>query len=80
MEQIMRRCKEVKGTVNTLMTPREAAEFLRWSVSTLYTYASRRRLPSVKVGRSLRFRRSDLEKLVKAGERPALRSGGCNEG
>lgn len=70
---MMQRRKEEKGTVSTLMTPREAAEFLRWSVSTLYTYASKRRLPSFKVGRSLRFRRSDLEKLVNAGERPALR-------
>ena len=73
----MQRRKEEQvevSTLMTLMTPREAADFLRWSVSTVYTYASKRRLPSFKVGRSLRFRRSDLERLVKAGERPALRS------
>jgi len=56
-----------------LLTPREASDFLRWSLPTLYTYASRRKIPSVKIGRSLRFRRADLEKLVKAGLRPALR-------
>ena len=56
-----------------LMTPKEAADFLRWSLPTIYTYASRRRLPCVKIGRSLRFRRRDLEKIVKAGLRPALR-------
>ena len=56
-----------------LLTPRETAIFLRWSLATVYSYASRRRLPSVKVGRSLRFRRTDLERLVKAGLRPALR-------
>ncbi len=56
-----------------LLTPREASDFLRWSLPTLYTYASRRKIPSVKIGRSLRFRRTDLEKLVKAGLRPALR-------
>jgi len=56
-----------------LCTPAEAAQYLRWTVSTVYTAASRRKIPSVKVGRSLRFRRTDLEKLVKAGLRPALR-------
>lgn len=56
-----------------LLTPREAADLLRWSLPTIYTYAARRKLPTIKLGRSLRFRRSDLEKLIKAGERPALR-------
>jgi excisionase family DNA binding protein len=56
-----------------LLTPAEAASLLRWTVSTIYSAASRRKLPSIKVGRSLRFRRSDLEKIIKAGLRPALR-------
>ncbi len=56
-----------------LLTPQEAADFLRWSLPTIYTYAARRKLPTVKLGRSLRFRRADLERLVKAGLRPALR-------
>lgn len=47
-----------------LLTVHEAASYLRWSPATLYTLASRRKLPFVKVGRSLRFRRSDIEKLV----------------
>jgi len=51
----------------------DAAEYLGFSLATIYTKASRRQLPTVKVGRSLRFRRADLEKLVKAGLRPALR-------
>jgi excisionase family DNA binding protein len=56
-----------------LLKPAEAAEYLGLTVPTIYTKASRRQLPTVKVGRSLRFRRADLEKIVKAGLRPALR-------
>ena len=56
-----------------LLKPAEAAEYLGFTLPTIYTKASRRQLPTVKVGRSLRFRRADLEKIVKAGLRPALR-------
>ena len=56
-----------------LLTPAEATQYLRWTLSTIYTAAARRKLPSVKIGGSLRFRRSDLEKMEKAGLRPALR-------
>jgi|OpeIllAssembly_1097287.scaffolds.fasta_scaffold2532793_2 excisionase family DNA binding protein len=56
-----------------LLKPAEAAEYLGLTVPTIYTKASRKQLPTVKVGRSLRFRRADLDKLIKAGLRPALR-------
>jgi excisionase family DNA binding protein len=56
-----------------LLKPTEAADYLGFTLATIYTKASRRQLPTVKVGRSLRFRRADLEKIVKAGLRPALR-------
>ena len=56
-----------------LLKPAEAADYLGLTLATIYTKASRRQLPTVKVGRSLRFRRSDLERIVKAGLRPALR-------
>ena len=56
-----------------LLKPADAAEYLGLTLATIYTKASRRQLPTVKVGRSLRFRRSDLERIVKAGLRPALR-------
>jgi excisionase family DNA binding protein len=56
-----------------LLTPAECANYLGFTLSTVYTMASRRQLPSVKLGKkSLRFRRSDLDALVKAGLRPAL--------
>jgi excisionase family DNA binding protein len=56
-----------------LLKPADAAEYLGLTLATIYTKASRRQLPTVKVGRSLRFRRADLEKIVQAGLRPALR-------
>ncbi len=56
-----------------LLTPHEAADYLRLTLATVYSKACRRQLPTVKVGRSLRFRRADLDKLIKAGRRPALR-------
>jgi len=56
-----------------LLKPAEAADYLGLTLATIYTKASRRQLPTVKVGRSLRFRRADLDKLIKAGLRSALR-------
>src|SRR5207245_4259585 len=42
------------------------------SPRTLYKWAYAGRVPSVKIGRLLRFRRSDLERLIASGERPAF--------
>lgn len=47
-----------------LLKPAEAATYLGLTLATVYTQASRRQLPTVKIGRSLRFRRVDLERLV----------------
>lgn len=43
-----------------LLTPKEAAEYLGLQLDTVYKKSRLRELPSVKVGRSLRF---DLEAL-----------------
>jgi len=48
-----------------LMTVRDAAKFLAVSVSTVYGWAWQRKLPFVKVGRALRFDRTDLEDFVR---------------
>ena len=53
-----------------LLTIQEAAGLLRVKKSTLYTWAYRRQIPSQKVGRSLRFRREDLEAWLQAQSRP----------
>jgi len=58
-----------------ILTPSEAAAFLRLSPASIYSLASRRRIPSVKVLGALRFLRRDLEELVKSGRRPATHSG-----
>jgi excisionase family DNA binding protein len=42
------------------------------SARTLYKWAYAGRIPSVRIGRLLRFRRSDLERLIANGERPAF--------
>ena len=57
-----------------LLNVAEAAEYLGTTTKTLYSKASRREIPTVKIGRSLRFRLGDLEQIVRAGLRPALRS------
>lgn len=55
-----------------LLGVREAAELLSVKPATLYTWASDRRIPTVKLGRALRFRLSTLQKLITKSERPAL--------
>ena len=44
-----------------LLTVEEVAELLRLPVSTIYELARTGRLPHLKIGRALRFSRSDLE-------------------
>ncbi len=58
---------------DTLLTPQEFADAVRWKLSTVYSKSSRRQIPSVRIGRSLRFRKEDVSRLIKAGLRPALR-------
>src|SRR4029077_14373168 len=56
-----------------LLDVNEAAALLGLkSPRTLYKWAYAGRIPSVKIGRLLRFRRSDLERLIAEGERPAF--------
>ena len=57
-----------------LLTPRQAAQKLGVSRSTLYHWAQERRLPTVRLfGSGLRFRESDLDRLISRSVRPALR-------
>jgi excisionase family DNA binding protein len=55
-----------KELTDTLLSRREAAEYLGIKVQTLATWTSSKRyqLPVVKVGRSVRYRTSDLEKWM----------------
>ncbi|NLZ17218.1 MAG: helix-turn-helix domain-containing protein [Desulfobulbaceae bacterium] len=51
---------------NDLISPKEAAEYLCTTVASLATWRCTRRhaLPYVKLGRAVRYRRSDLEKFI----------------
>ena len=48
------------------MTVQEAAQVLKVSPSTLYGWVWQRRIPFVKVGRSLRFEMDALEQFIQA--------------
>ena len=63
------------GLADRLLDVHEAAALLGLkSPRTLYKWAYAGRIPSVKIGRLTRFRVSDLERLIAAGERPAFAS------
>src|SRR5437773_1039943 len=65
--------KHTSSKPERLLDVREAAEMLGLkSPRTLYKWAYAGRVPSVKIGRLLRFRLSELERLIAAGERGAF--------
>ena len=49
---------------NRLLDVQEAAEYLKTTPATLRCRVSRRQVPFVKIGRSVRFRVSDLDKWI----------------
>ena len=55
-----------------LLRPKEAAEMLGISRGTLYNWASQRRIPTVKLGHTLRFSRKELERYIQHHRRAAL--------
>ena len=55
-------------TPEKLLTPKSVAEWLEVSVSWVLDHASGRRrphLPSVKLGKAVRFRREDVEAFIR---------------
>ncbi len=55
------------------MDPNEVAEYLRISRSTVYKLIERRQIPSVKIGRSVRISKSELDAVLSVNGRPAVR-------
>ena len=49
-----------------ILTAREVAEYLQLSKSKVYYLISRRGLPHLKIGRSVRVKESDLNQWLKA--------------
>lgn len=51
---------------DTLLNVQEVADFLQMNAATIYNWAQEGRIPAIKLGRSWRFRRADLEKWLDA--------------
>ncbi len=52
-----------------LISVEEAAKYLGVQKSTIYSWAWRRKIPSVKMGRRLLFDREDLDRMIEVGKR-----------
>ena len=52
-----------------LLTVEETAKYFGVRKSTIYSWAWRRKIPSVKMGRRLLFDREDLDRVIEAGKR-----------
>lgn len=55
-----------------LLTTTEAAQILGLARSTVYLWAAQRRIESVHIGRSLRFRESAIQQLIHDSTVPPL--------
>ncbi|MDA3957554.1 helix-turn-helix domain-containing protein [Oceanispirochaeta sp.] len=54
-----------------LLTVDEAAEFTRLSAKTLYTYASQKKIPHIKLGSRLLFDQVKVEEWIRGNAVPA---------
>lgn len=52
------------GFEDRLLTARQAGEYLGFAEGTVRNKASRDEIPHVKLGRSLRFRKSELDRWI----------------
>lgn len=68
-----------KRSEGKLLRATEVAEMLAVKLTTVYQWAYERRLKTIKLGGSLRFRHGDIEAFIKSGERPALRASRNND-
>ena len=58
-----------------VMTVKEVAAYLRADENTVYRLARRHTLPGIKIGRSWRFRREDIESFAGSGDKANWRIG-----
>ncbi len=56
------------GEPESLLTVDEAAVYLHVSRSKIYLLTCRRQIPHIKLGRHVRFRRTDLDAWIEAGK------------
>jgi len=57
------------------LTRKEAAKLLRLSLPTLGSYCAKQLIPSYRIGSNIRFKKSDIEKIVSEGLRYGLKKG-----
>ncbi len=55
---------EPEPVEDSLLTPGEAAEILRVSRRTLHRWKNKGKIPHVRIGEQIRYKRSELEKLM----------------
>ncbi len=60
MERVAQLIEVDDKKLEPLLTPREVCELLRIRLTTLYAWVGRGKIPYVKMGSLLRFRRSDI--------------------
>lgn len=70
--QIGRELRSNEGVGKRLLNVREAAAFLGLAADTVYRKSRLRELPSVKVGRALRFDRVALERYIELHTLPTI--------
>jgi excisionase family DNA binding protein len=63
-----------------IMTAKEAAEYLRIPLSSLYKLTHFRKIPFIKCGRLLRFRRTKLDLWLASREVPPINDDGDGKG
>ncbi len=63
-----------RSTSERLLDVHEAAELLRIKPRTLYKWSYKRKIPTIHLGRALRFRLSTLLELLDQLEEPAVTS------
>lgn len=68
---------ETRGATN-LMGVQQAADYLGLSVGTIYQWRSQHKIPYIKVGRKLKFKKDQLDqwladRTVQVGREPSLR-------
>lgn len=49
---------------DALMTVEEVAKYLKVEESTVYTWARKRNIPAIKIGRFWRFRKEDIDRWL----------------
>lgn len=57
----------IEARVAPLLTPKQVSEYLSLPVATIYEHARTGLLPSVRIGRSIRFKKEVLEVFIDEG-------------